>query len=229
MLHCACPCRYGCAVSLPLQSFFSVSLVELPFKNGLSALAWVLPYAWALECTNIIHRLLLVVTSRWLRLRTSQEWSGLVSWLSRRFHVSTYQAAAVLNSQVLILTFVGSALMIASNHATFLKAWWGRKTLAGYVSLPAAQTGFAVGVFVALGRNSHLTFFQAAGIVLKMVQAGHIAGRAVLLAGPPGTGKVRSAAELAGPIGHSGICTCPRRLPLLWALLKRSAKTHLSQ
>lgn len=32
---------------------------------------------------------------------------------------------------------------------------------------------------------------QAAGIVLKMIQEGKIAGRAVLLAGQPGTGKVR--------------------------------------
>jgi RuvB-like protein 2 len=31
---------------------------------------------------------------------------------------------------------------------------------------------------------------QAAGIVLKMIQEGKIAGRAMLLAGQPGTGKV---------------------------------------
>ncbi len=41
---------------------------------------------------------------------------------------------------------------------------------------------------VYIGRNCDV---QAAGIVLKMIQEGKIAGRAMLLAGQPGTGKVR--------------------------------------
>lgn len=37
---------------------------------------------------------------------------------------------------------------------------------------------------------------KAAGIVSKMIEEGNIAGRAILLAGKPGTGKVRGCARI---------------------------------
>ena len=37
---------------------------------------------------------------------------------------------------------------------------------------------------------SQFLCFQAMGIILQMINAKKMAGRAVLLAGPPGTGKV---------------------------------------
>jgi RuvB-like protein 2 len=43
---------------------------------------------------------------------------------------------------------------------------------------------------------------RAIGIVLKMVREGRIAGRAVLLAGQPGTGKTAIATALAAALGH---------------------------
>lgn len=38
---------------------------------------------------------------------------------------------------------------------------------------------------------------KAAGVILKMIQAGKIAGRAVLIAGPPSTGKTAIAMAMA--------------------------------
>ena len=35
-------------------------------------------------------------------------------------------------------------------------------------------------------------FLQAAGIVVELIKSKKMAGRAVLLAGPPGTGKVKN-------------------------------------
>ena len=46
-----------------------------------------------------------------------------------------------------------------------------------------------------------LRVLQAAGIVLKMIQEGKIAGRAVLLAGQPGTGKTALAMGIAQTLG----------------------------
>merc|ERR1719222_686460 len=42
---------------------------------------------------------------------------------------------------------------------------------------------------------------KAAGIVYKMISEGHIAGRAILLAGKPGTGKTAIAMGLAQALG----------------------------
>ena len=43
---------------------------------------------------------------------------------------------------------------------------------------------------------------QAAGVILKMIQEGRIAGRAVLLAGQPGTGKTAIAMGMAKALGE---------------------------
>ena len=44
---------------------------------------------------------------------------------------------------------------------------------------------------VSQGMVGQATARRAAGIVYKMIEEGQIAGRAILLAGQPGTGKVR--------------------------------------
>lgn len=52
-------------------------------------------------------------------------------------------------------------------------------------------------------RSHHTTpCAQAAGIVLRMIQEGKIAGRAVLLAGQPGTGKTAIAMGIAQALGE---------------------------
>ena len=43
---------------------------------------------------------------------------------------------------------------------------------------------------------------RAAGVILKMIQAGQIAGRAILLAGQPGTGKTAIAMGMAKALGE---------------------------
>lgn len=47
-----------------------------------------------------------------------------------------------------------------------------------------------------------LTFLQAAGVILNMIKEGKIAGRAVLLAGQPGTGKTAIAMGMAKALGE---------------------------
>jgi len=47
-----------------------------------------------------------------------------------------------------------------------------------------------------------LSISQAAGIVLKMIEEGKIAGRAVLIAGQPGTGKTAIAMGIAQALGE---------------------------
>lgn len=49
---------------------------------------------------------------------------------------------------------------------------------------------------------------RAAGVILKMVQAGKIAGRAVLIAGPPSTGKTAIAMGLSQSLGNDVPFTC---------------------
>ena len=44
---------------------------------------------------------------------------------------------------------------------------------------------------------------QAAGVILQMIKEGKIAGRAVLLAGQPGTGKTAIAMGMAKALGES--------------------------
>lgn len=53
----------------------------------------------------------------------------------------------------------------------------------------------------AQGMVGQLKARRAAGVVLKMIQAGKISGRAVLLAGPPSTGKTAIAMGLAQNLG----------------------------
>lgn len=49
---------------------------------------------------------------------------------------------------------------------------------------------------------SRATTLQAAGVIVKMIQEGKIAGRAVLLAGQPGTGKTAVAMGMAKALGE---------------------------
>lgn len=51
------------------------------------------------------------------------------------------------------------------------------------------------------GMVGQLKARKAAGVILKMIQAGKIAGRAVLMAGPPSTGKTAIATGLAQSLG----------------------------
>ncbi|CDK27023.1 unnamed protein product [Kuraishia capsulata CBS 1993] len=51
------------------------------------------------------------------------------------------------------------------------------------------------------GMVGQLTARKAAGVILKMIQAGKIAGRAVLIAGPPSTGKTAIATGMAQSLG----------------------------
>lgn len=54
----------------------------------------------------------------------------------------------------------------------------------------------------AQGMVGQLKARRAAGLILKLVQAGQIAGRAVLIAGPPSTGKTAIAMGLSQSLGH---------------------------
>ena len=47
------------------------------------------------------------------------------------------------------------------------------------------------------GMVGQLKARKAAGVILKMIQAGKIAGRAILIAGPPSTGKTAIAMGMA--------------------------------
>jgi DNA helicase TIP49 (TBP-interacting protein) len=49
---------------------------------------------------------------------------------------------------------------------------------------------------------------KSAGIILQMIQQGKIAGRAVLIAGPPGTGKTAIAMGTSGWVDDGLIRYC---------------------
>lgn len=51
--------------------------------------------------------------------------------------------------------------------------------------------------------RSHGCVLQAAGVILQMIKEGKIAGRAVLLAGQPGTGKTAIAMGMAKALGEA--------------------------
>jgi TIP49 P-loop domain len=56
---------------------------------------------------------------------------------------------------------------------------------------------------------------QAAGVILNMIREGKIAGRAVLLAGQPGTGALAMGFALAASPHHASLrCNHPRPHPL---------------
>jgi TIP49 P-loop domain len=54
----------------------------------------------------------------------------------------------------------------------------------------------------ALSESGEIFTVQAAGVIVKMIQEGKIAGRAVLLAGQPGTGKTAIAMGMAKSLGE---------------------------
>lgn len=49
---------------------------------------------------------------------------------------------------------------------------------------------------------THFNNFQAAGIVVDMIKSKKMAGRALLLAGPPGTGKTAIALAINQELGN---------------------------
>lgn len=54
--------------------------------------------------------------------------------------------------------------------------------------------------FSSQGMVGQLKARKAAGIILQMIKEGKIAGRAVLIAGPPGTGKTAIAMGIHAPV-----------------------------
>ncbi|GMG11412.1 unnamed protein product [[Candida] boidinii] len=60
----------------------------------------------------------------------------------------------------------------------------------------------------AQGMVGQLNARKAAGVILRMIQAGKIAGRAVLVAGPPSTGKTAIAMGLSQSLGSEIPFTC---------------------
>lgn len=58
-----------------------------------------------------------------------------------------------------------------------------------YVSNLASRVHVPVHLQVSQGMVGQLASRRAAGVILEMIKDGHIAGRAVLIAGQPGTGK----------------------------------------
>lgn len=67
---------------------------------------------------------------------------------------------------------------------------------------------------VVIGMVGQLPARKAAGVVLRMVQEGNIAGRGILLAGQPGTGKTAIAMGLAQSLGEGVPFTMLAGMPL---------------
>ncbi|XP_026472503.1 ruvB-like 2 isoform X2 [Ctenocephalides felis] len=61
---------------------------------------------------------------------------------------------------------------------------------------------------VSQGMVGQKTARRAAGLIVQMIKEGKIAGRAVLLAGQPGTGKTAIAMAMAQSLGHDTPFTC---------------------
>lgn len=69
-----------------------------------------------------------------------------------------------------------------------------------YVSNLASSVPVLIHLQVSQGMVGQLASRRAAGVILEMIKDGHIAGRAVLIAGQPGTGKT----AIAMGKGHIG-------------------------
>lgn len=50
--------------------------------------------------------------------------------------------------------------------------------------------------------ETNVTYVQAAGIVVDMIKTKKMAGRAILMAGPPGTGKTAIALAISQELGN---------------------------
>ena len=78
-----------------------------------------------------------------------------------------------------------------------LREWWDKRQ-------PERYTGFAGTEKQRAEMAQRLRIgLQAAGVILQMIKEGKIAGRAVLLAGQPGTGKTAIAMGMAKALGES--------------------------
>lgn len=79
------------------------------------------------------------------------------------------------------------------------KVWTGRPAASpGLFDLAPDQLGF----LPTFKPNPTFLALQAAGVILNMIKEGKIAGRAVLLAGQPGTGKTAIAMGMAKALGE---------------------------
>ncbi len=85
-----------------------------------------------------------------------------------------------------------------------LRAWSGRTRPARWGSILASLLhASSTHAWVALYHPADLCAnVQAAGVILQMIREGKIAGRAVLLAGQPGTGKTAIAMGMAKALGE---------------------------
>ena len=88
--------------------------------------------------------------------------------------------------------------MMLWRHEPFRRAWLGKHLLERSDQSTIWRRQCTVAVLSPTTRC-----LQAAGVILQMIKEGKIAGRAVLLAGQPGTGKTAIAMGMAKALGEA--------------------------